>query len=95
MIKVKFDADDVKRKLRKAAENAANESMDCMAAELERMFESVRQSHGGQTVEEVLPALRAACRSSDFHPTDEQLSSYASAISENKSIAVKTEHIQL
>ncbi len=57
-----FDANEFKRNLRRAAEQSANEGMRKISADLQRMFDGLLKSHGGQPIEEVKTAVRTACQ---------------------------------
>jgi hypothetical protein len=92
---VKLNTDDFLRGLKRAMERNTNEGMRRMAKELQSVFDSVLASHRGQPIEEVKPALAAACRRHDFKPDDKDLTTYAAAISEGRRIVLQPQRVRL
>ena len=76
-------------------ERSANDLMRQSASELQSAFDSVSATHGGRPVDEVKPALAQACRRHDFTFDDDDLTAYATAISEGTRIVVETQDVRL
>jgi hypothetical protein len=94
-IKFEFDSDGFKRNLQRDMERSANELMRQSASELQSAFDSVLASHGGHPVDEVKPALTLACQRHDFTFDEDDLTAYATAISEGTRIVVETQDVRL
>ncbi len=92
---VSFNSNEFERNLRKATEEAANDAMKKTAAQLQHVLDGVHRTHAGKPLQDVKPVLNAACRRVDFTLNDEQLVSWATAISEGTRIVVKPEHVRL
>ena len=90
-----FDSSSFQRDLRRAAEQAANDGMKELAAKLQHLFDDVLQSSGGKPVDEIKVTLAAACKRQDYSLDDEDLTTYARAISEGTRIVVQPERVRL
>jgi hypothetical protein len=89
-----FDSSSFERDLRRAAEQVANDGMKQLASKLQRLFDDLLNSHGGKPVDEVKAALATACEREDFTPGEEDLTAYATAISEGTRVVIRPETVR-
>ena len=92
---IEMDINGFKRDLRRATERAANDGLRQSAQELQRELNAVSNSHGGRPIDEVKPALRAASKRIGMQLSEEELTEFATAISEGVPITVKAQRVRL
>jgi hypothetical protein len=94
-IKFEFDSEGFNRDLESQMEQSANDAMRESASQLQTAFDSVLASHGGRPVLDVKSVLAEECRRHDFTFDDDDLTTYATAISEGTRIVVEAEQVRL
>lgn len=95
MSPVEFNADEFERNLKRAAEQSANEGMRRIGANLQRVLDSLLQTHAGKPVEEIKLALAESCRHRDLNLDDEHITAYALAVHEGQRVVIEVKKVRL
>ena len=82
-------ANDFGKELKKEMQKMVKKEMPKIARNAEETLNSVAKTHRGKPVSQVKPALRRKLQSEGWKFTDSELTSYAEAISEERSFKVK------
>lgn len=83
------------RALRRTVEKAANEAVRNMTAEAQPKLDAVFNAHQGQPVDEVIPPLRAAFTEMGWTMDEDDLRTYAEAISGGQRIVLRPQDASL
>ena len=83
------------RDLKKMMERAANDGVQEVARKTQRLLDSVSARCAGQTEDQVLTVLRSEARRAGWKAMATELSTYAQAISEGRSIVVRADQVRL